>query len=76
MFYQDDQGPDSDQNERFVIKEISREELEKFCRDEIFAVETLMKEKFKDISKDDFNFRTFIKEIGINSSHSEFCDLS
>lgn len=55
--YINEQSPDNEQIDKYIIKTIKGEELINFCKKEIKEVEAYLFEKFKDIETSNFNPR-------------------
>ncbi len=62
QIYLTEQSPDNEQERKYIIKTIEGDELINYCKKDISEVEKLLLDKFKDITKPDFNPRTLASD--------------
>jgi hypothetical protein len=70
-----EQSPDNEQERKYIIKTIEGDELINYCKKEISEVEKLLLDKFKDITKPEFNPRTLASDEYLERNHSHCLSL-
>ena len=62
LFYLNEQNPDNEQGDKYIVKTIKGDELVHFCKKDIKEVEDFLKIKFKKINESDFDLREILKD--------------